>query len=192
MVIRIFGQFSRIIFFNTQIKTMNSKNTQNKQTDVDIAIFAGGCFWGVEYYMKKAHGVKSVAVGYIGGDLENPTYENVCSSTTGHAEAIRINFDPSQTNYEKLAKLFFEVHDPGQTNGQGPDIGEQYRSEIFYIGEEQKETAKKLIKELKQKGVNVVTKLTAASTFYLAENYHQNYYEKTGGTPYCHTYKKRF
>ena len=171
---------------------MNSENAQTNHKHIEEAIFAGGCFWGVEYYMKRAKGVISATVGYIGGNMENPTYEDVCSSQTGHAEAIRILFDPTLIHFETLAKLFFEIHDPEQENRQGPDVGEQYRSEIFYIGEQQREIAQKLIEELKQKGLQVVTKLTPATTFYPAENYHQNYYAKIGGHPYCHAYKKRF
>lgn len=158
----------------------------------ETAIFAGGCFWGVEHHMKLAEGVISTEVGYIGGHVENPTYEQVCTSATGHAEAIRIVYDPTKTNFENLAKLFFEIHDPEQENRQGPDVGLQYRSEIFYLNEEQKQTAQKLINILDGKGYNVVTKLTSATTFYSAENYHQDYYKKTGKLPYCHFYKKRF
>lgn len=158
----------------------------------DTAIFAGGCFWGVEYYMQKAKGVIKTEVGYIGGHTKNPSYEEVCSHTTGYAEAIRIIFDPLKTNYEALTKLFFEIHDPTQVNRQGPDIGDQYRSEIFYFSAEQKEIAEKLINILKQKGYKVATKVTPASTFWRAEDYHQKYYQNNGETPYCHVYMKKF
>jgi len=164
----------------------------NKDKTSDTVIFAGGCFWGVEYYMQKEAGVISTEVGYIGGNKENPTYEEVCSHTTGHAEAIRIAFDPSKTSYEKLARLFFEIHDPTQINRQGPDIGDQYRSEIFYLDIQQLLTAQKLIAILKDKGLKVATKVTPASKFWQAENYHQDYYNHKGGTPYCHVYTKRF
>jgi peptide methionine sulfoxide reductase msrA/msrB len=156
------------------------------------AIFAGGCFWGVEYYMQKARGVISTEVGYIGGKIPNPTYKQVCSHTTGHAEAVKITFDPSVTSYEEIAKLFFEIHDPTQIDGQGPDIGDQYRSEIFYLSEKQKEIAQNLIDILKTKGYKVVTRLTPATTFYKAEDYHQNYYSNNGSKPYCHFYRKKF
>lgn len=158
----------------------------------ETAIFAGGCFWGVEHLMKQLPGIISIEAGYTGGDLENPTYKDVCSQTSGHAEAVRIVFDPSAVSYETLAKRFFEIHDPGQMDGQGPDIGDQYRSEIFYTNEDQKQIAEKLIGMLRRRGCFVVTKVTPASTFWPAEDYHQDYYEKTGKTPYCHTYVKRF
>lgn len=158
----------------------------------DTAIFAGGCFWGVEYYMHKSPGVLSVKSGYIGGHKDHPTYQEVCSGTTGHLEAVEIVFDPSKTDYEKLARLFFEIHDPTQLNHQGPDYGEQYQSAVFYLNDEQKQVAEKLIANLQKKGFNVVTKLRKATTFWVAEDYHQEYYEHKGSTPYCHGYVKRF
>lgn len=163
-----------------------------KEVKMEKAIFAGGCFWGMEYQFQKVDGVKSVISGYIGGSKENPTYKEVCSHSTGHAEAVEITYDASKVNYETLAKLFFEIHDPTQLNFQGPDVGDQYRSEVFYFDDNQKQIAEKLIKILKDKGYHVVTKLTKATKFYNAEDYHQDYYNKTGGTPYCHIYKKRF
>lgn len=159
---------------------------------IETAYFAGGCFWGVEYLFQKEDGVLSTRVGYMGGDKEHPTYEDVCSGTTGHAEAIEVRYDPSATTYEKLARLFFEIHDPTQIDRQGPDVGDQYRSEIFYLNENQKRTAEKLIGVLKDKGYKVATGLKNAGTFWEAETYHQDYYLKTGGQPYCHSYKKRF
>ena len=128
----------------------------------------------------------SVTSGYIGGTKPNPTYEQVCSHTTGYAEAVEVLYDPVRVSYEQLAKLFFEIHDPTQANGQGPDLGDQYRSEIFYTGDDQKVVAEKLIGELKAKGMKVVTKVTPAPQFWPAESYHQHYYAKKGGTPYCH------
>jgi len=165
---------------------------QNPSRTFDTAIFAGGCFWGVEYHFKKVKGVISTRAGYTGGTLNYPTYQEVCSGTTGHAEALEIIFDPQQIAFEDLAKLFFEIHDPTQLNRQGPDVGLQYRSAIFYFNEEQKAIAQKLISTLKSKGFDVVTSLEPATTFWLAEDYHQNYYEKTGKKPYCHIYTKRF
>jgi len=162
------------------------------EAKTDTAIYAGGCFWGVEYYMQKADGVISTEAGFIGGHIKNPTYEEVCSHTTGYAEAVRVIFDPSKTNYEKLTKLFFEIHDPTQVDRQGPDVGDQYRSEIFYVNNQQKEITEKLINILKQKGYHVATRVTQATTFWRAEDYHQHYYEKNGHTPYCHVYVKRF
>jgi peptide methionine sulfoxide reductase msrA/msrB len=168
----------------------DEQNTNTVKTDT--AIFAGGCFWGVEYYFQKSKGVLSTNVGYIGGHKDNPTYEEVCSGKTGHLEATQIIFDPTQTTYENLAKLFFEIHDPTQANGQGPDIGEQYLSSVFYLNDEQKQTAEKLINILKNKGYKVATQLIKATTFWKAEDYHQKYYEKKESLPYCHIYTKRF
>jgi peptide methionine sulfoxide reductase msrA/msrB len=156
------------------------------------AIFAGGCFWGTEHYFKRAKGVISTTVGYIGGRKDNPTYKEVCHGDTGHAEAVEVVFDPDIISYEELVKLFFEIHDPTQVNRQGPDVGEQYRSEIFYLNDEQKAVVEKLIGILENKGYKIATKVTKASTFWKAEDYHQDYYDKTGGSPYCHRYTKRF
>ncbi len=158
----------------------------------DTAIFAGGCFWGVEYYMHKAPGVISTEVGYTGGHGPKPTYKEVCSHKTGYAEAVRIIFDPKKTNFENVAKLFFEIHDPTEINRQGPDIGDQYRSAIFYQNIDQKKTAEQLIDLLKIKGFQVTTQLVPATKFWKAEEYHQQYYTKESGTPYCHRYVKRF
>lgn len=167
---------------------MSSENKLN----VDSAIFAGGCFWGVEHLMQKQNGVISVTSGYIGGNVENPKYEDVKKQLTGHAEAVKIIFDPLIVNYETLTKLFFEIHDFTQADGQGPDIGDQYRSAIFYNSDEQKEIATKLIDILKEKGYDVKTALTPATEFYVAEDYHQDYYEIKGTEPYCHSYSKIF
>lgn len=158
----------------------------------ETAYFAGGCFWGVEHLMQHQEGVISVESGYMGGKTDDPTYEQVCSGKTGHAEVVKIVFDPSKISYNELAKMFFEIHDPTQKGGQGPDIGDQYRSEIFYTSEEQKALAESLIETLRQKGYDVVTRLTPASTFWEAEQYHQDYYERKGTQPYCHRYTKRF
>ena len=163
-----------------------------KETKAERAIFAGGCFWGVEYYFQKAEGVLSTEVGYTGGHRKNPTYEEVCSGTTGHIESIEVTFDPAKTSYEKMARLFFEIHDPTQVNRQGPDIGEQYQSVVFYIDGEQKKIAEQLISVLKEKGYKVATKLKKTKEFWKAEEYHQEYYAKNGHTPYCHAYVNRF
>lgn len=164
----------------------------NNEIKLNTAIFAGGCFWGVEHYMKQLPGVVSVESGYIGGTVENPSYEQVCRKDTGHAEAVRVTYDTTRTDYETVARMFFEIHDPTQADGQGPDIGNQYRSEVFYANDEQKTIANRLIAELRSKGYDVVTAVTPATEFWVAEDYHQNYYNRKGTLPYCHGYTKRF
>lgn len=158
----------------------------------ETAVFAGGCFWGVEHLMQNAPGVLDVSTGYTGGHKDNPSYEDVCAGDTGHIEAVQIVFDKTKTSYETLAKLFFEIHNPCQSDGQGPDIGEQYLSKIFYSTEEQKKTALALIDILKQKGLAVATEVLPAAKFWPAEEYHQKYYQKKGALPYCHARVKRF
>ena len=162
------------------------------ENKTEKAIFASGCFWGTEYHLSKVDGVISTTVGYTGGKMDEPTYEEVCTGKTGHAEATEVIYDPSKVSYEKLAKLFFETHDPSQIDRQGPDVGTQYRSGIFYLNPDQKEIAEKLIAALKGKGLDVATEVTMATTFWNAENYHQDYYDHKGTTPYCHIYTKRF
>lgn len=165
-------------------------DTNNEKTEK--AYFAGGCFWGMEYFFQKEEGVISTRAGYMGGHKKNPTYKEVCSGSTGHAEAIEVLYDPALTSYEKLARLFFEIHDPTQRNRQGPDIGTQYRSAIFYVTDEQKQIAQKLIDTLQDKGYEVATELNRADTFWGAEKYHQDYYALNGHKPYCHIFTKRF
>ena len=153
---------------------------------LDRAVFAGGCFWGVEYYLKNAPGVISTTVGYTGGDVDSATYQQVCTDRTGHAEAVEVVFDPSRTTYEQLARLFFEIHDFTQLNRQGPDVGTQYRSAVFYAGDQQRKVAEGLVAQLKGKGYDVKTQIVPLVRFWPAEVYHQDYYDKTGKTPYCH------
>ncbi|MFC1620161.1 bifunctional methionine sulfoxide reductase B/A protein [Candidatus Neomarinimicrobiota bacterium] len=156
------------------------------------AIFASGCFWGTEYHLGKVDGVISTTAGYTGGHKANPTYKQVCTGKTGHAEAVEVVYDPTRVTYEELARLYFETHDPTQMNRQGPDVGTQYRSAIFYLDDGQKAVAEKLIGLLTDKGYDVATEVTAASAFYEAEDYHQDYYDHKGTLPYCHVYQKKF
>lgn len=160
--------------------------------DSGEAILAGGCFWGVDYYLARVSGVLKVESGYIGGVTLNPTYELVCSKSSGHYEAVRVLYDKATCNYYTLLKRFFEIHDPTQTNGQGPDLGPQYHSAVFYYNGDQKHTAEELIHQLKNKGYDAVTKLLPVETFWPAESYHQNYYAKTQRHPYCHHPVLRF
>lgn len=160
---------------------------------MERALFASGCYWGTEYYLQKVEGVVSTKVGYIGGHVENPTYRQVCLGNTGHAETVEVVYDPEKTDFETLAKLFFETHDPTQINRQGPDVGTQYRSAIFYLDKEQKSVSEKLVKSLETKGYDIATEITKADTFYPEkEDHHQSYYDKKGSTPYCHFYQKKF
>ena len=156
------------------------------------AYFAAGCFWGVEHYFKKLKGVVETTVGYSGGWVENPTYEQVKTGTTGHFETIEVVYDPSVIDYETLVKYFFEIHDFTQTDGQGPDIGPQYLSRIFVQKIQERKIAEKIINLLKDKGFQVATQILKFEKFYPAEDYHQDYYQKTGALPYCHFRRKIF
>ncbi len=158
----------------------------------ETAIFAGGCFWGLEHLFMQQDGVLKTEAGYTGGYLENPSYQDVCSGTTGHAEAVRIVFDPSMISYEELAKLFFEIHDPTQMNRQGADTGTQYRSAVFYTSEEQKVTSERLVTLLNDRGYRVVTEIDPASVFWPSEDYHQQYYEKNSINSHCASRVRRF
>ena len=152
------------------------------------ATFGAGCFWGVEATFRETPGVSETAVGYEGGKLANPTYQDVCTDRTGHAEVVEVKYDPEKVSYEKLLTIFFENHDPTTLNRQGPDHGSQYRSAIFYHSPEQKETSEKVKAALDAQGVfkrPIVTEIVPAQTFYRAEEYHQQYLEKRGLST-CH------
>ncbi|MFH1531970.1 MAG: bifunctional methionine sulfoxide reductase B/A protein [Pseudomonadota bacterium] len=156
------------------------------------AFFAGGCFWGVEHLLAQQDGVLSVTSGYMGGHKDDPSYEEVCTGATGHAEAVRVVFDPARVSYETLARLFFEIHDPTQVNRQGPDFGTQYRSAVFVAGATQRRIAEGLIRTLESQGLDVATEVQDAVTFWPAAEVHQDYYQRTGKAPTCHMRVKRF
>jgi peptide methionine sulfoxide reductase msrA/msrB len=156
------------------------------------AYFAGGCFWGVEYHFEKLDGVKEVLSGYMGGDVKNPSYREVSRGDSGHLEVVEVLYDSKVVDYESLAKLFFEIHNSEQKNGQGPDIGSQYLSAVFVSDSKEKIIIEKLINILKKKGINTATKILDKKEFYEAEDYHQDYYLKHNKKPYCHAYKKIF
>lgn len=147
---------------------------------MSTAMFGAGCFWSVEHAFRQVEGVTETEVGYAGGTVENPTYELVCSDTTGHAEVVRVRYDPAVLPYDKLLDTFFTCHDPTQRDRQGPDVGKQYRSAIFFFDEAQREAAERKI-ELLKKDRDIATQIVPAATFYRAEEYHQRYIEKNGG-----------
>lgn len=156
------------------------------------AIFACGCFWGTQHHFSKSKGVLRTFAGYTGGSEVCPSYVDVRSHNTHHVEAVIVEYDPALTDYETLCKLFFEIHDPAQTDGVGPDLGPQYRSCIFYADDAQKATAESLMAFLRSRGYEVNTLLLPAGDFYVAEDYHQDYYSRTGGDPYCHIRERKF
>ena len=160
--------------------------------NIEVGIFACGCFWGTQHHFQKQKGVQKTLAGYTGGEEAFPTYADVRDHKTHHVEAIIVEYNPEEVSYESLCKLFFEIHDPAQTDGVGPDIGSQYRSCIFYRDENQKETAERVIQILRDKGDEVNTLLLPEEPCYIGEAYHQNYYEKTGGEPYCHMRTRKF
>ena len=164
----------------------------DKDKNIRKAYFASGCFWGTEYWFMKATGVNATAVGFMGGPIDNPSYSQVKTGTTGHLECVEVEYDADKTSYENLVTLFFETHDFTQTDGQGPDIGTQYLSCLFYTNETEKAMAENYIRRLERMGYRVATQLRPAAIFWIAEDYHQQYYEQKGTRPYCHSYKKIF
>lgn len=152
------------------------------------AVFGGGCFWCIEAVFQRLTGVKHAESGYMGGHVDNPTYRQVCGGDTGHVEVVRVTFDPDEISYRELLDVFFSVHDPTTLNRQGNDVGEQYRSVIFYTDEEQQRIAEDVIAEMtagKEFSEPIVTAVEPATTFYPAEGYHQNYYNENSRQPYC-------
>ncbi len=157
--------------------------------NMQLATFGGGCFWGVEYFFAQTEGVTGTAVGYMGGTLDNPTYQAVCANRTGHAEVVQVTYDPAQVTYEDLLKLFFDLHDPTQVNRQGPDVGSQYRTVIFFHTPEQETVARAFKDKFDASGEferPIATTIAAAAKFWRAEEYHQHYFQKKGIVPTCH------
>lgn len=178
------------------VKAAIEKCTQielyTKPEDVSVAVFAGGCFWGVQHHFGKMEGVLRTLVGYTGGEESSPSYHDVRNHLTHHVEAVLVEYDAAKVTYTDLCKLFFEIHDPAQTDGVGEDIGPQYRSCVFYADDEQKAETARLMDVLRDKGFEVNTLLLPLQEFWIGEEYHQRYYEKTGGEPYCHFRIKKF
>ncbi len=168
-----------------------NENGMNEE-GLEKAYFAGGCFWGVEHQLEKLAGVLDVRSGYMGGTAENPSYADVSTGATGHAETVEVTFDSARISYREVAKRFFEIHDPTELNRQGPDVGSQYRSAVFFANDEQRRISEQLIDSLRERGYAVVTVVLPAETFFQAEEYHQDYYGRSGGTPYCHVPVDRF
>jgi peptide methionine sulfoxide reductase msrA/msrB len=174
------------------VNSVSLKLIADNPRKIKKAYFGGGCFWGVEHLLQDVNGVISVVSGYAAGETINPTYKEVCSGKTGHAEVVEVTYDSVLISYENLAKQFFEIHNPTQKNFQGPDRGTQYRSIVIVENVEEREIVNSLIDLLKSKGLDVVTEVVDKTEFYKAEEYHQDYYEKKGGSPYCHFKVERF
>jgi peptide-methionine (S)-S-oxide reductase len=164
------------------------RGIMSEKMNREVATLAGGCFWCLEAVYDDLKGIDSVESGYMGGNVANPTYKQVCTGTTGHAEVIRITFDPAVISFRDLLEVFFTIHDPTTLNRQGGDVGTQYRSAIFYHSEEQRSVAGQVIAELTSQGIweaPIVTQVTPAGTFYQAEDYHQEYFRQNSSQPYC-------
>ena len=167
---------------------MNNNNNTNNNNKTEIATLANGCFWCTEAIFERVKGVKSIIPGYAGGTVKNPSYDQVCTGETGHAESIQIEFDPKVTSFEKILDIFWHTHDPTTLNRQGNDVGTQYRSAIFYHDKTQKEIAERSRNELEKENVyndSIVTEITPFKNFYVAEDDHKNYYEKHHDASYC-------
>jgi peptide-methionine (S)-S-oxide reductase len=167
---------------------MDTSTNQSEPSDqLEVATLGGGCFWCLEPIFDDLRGIVSVESGYAGGHRPNPTYEQVCTGTTGHAEVVRVTFNPREVSYEELLRIFFSFHDPTTLNRQGADVGTQYRSVIFYHSPEQMKTAEEVIRSLQDEGVwkGIVTQVVPADTFYQAEDYHQEYFANNARQPYC-------
>lgn len=177
-----------LIISSTLQAQKNQKNTKNMNDKIAVATFGNGCFWCTEAIFQQLKGVQKVMPGYTGGSLKNPTYKEVCSGLTGHAEAIQITYDPNEISYRELLDVFFYTHNPTTLNRQGNDVGTQYRSAIFYQDENQKQDAEKIIQQLTQEKVyddSIVTEIVPLTVFYTAEDYHKDYYINNKNQPYC-------
>lgn len=190
------------VFFGERFTKLNTRYCINSialdfvpfkdVSDTEEIILAAGCFWGVEYHFGKLNGVLKTEVGYTDGFCDNPSYEQVCNTNTFHIEAVRIIYDPKIIDYKHIIQFFFEIHNFQQEDGQGPDIGHQYLSNIFYYSEVQEKVANNIIHQLQDMGYKVVTKLKPVTTFWKAEDYHQKYYNKNGQMPHFHKWEKIF
>lgn len=183
------GQKSRVAESTTFQQMNQNSNNKDNSTHSAVATFGAGCFWCTEAQFQQLKGVSKVVSGYMGGSMKNPSYKEVCTGSTGHAEVTNVYYDPSVISFDELLAAFFVSHDPTQLNRQGNDIGTQYRSVVFYHDAEQQTKAEGYIKKLNEEKVypsNIVTEVSAADTFYAAEDYHQNYYNQNGSEPYCH------
>lgn len=189
------GLFLAVFVFGLPLTTRvladapgSSAHSVSTETGEQLAVLAGGCFWCTEAVFERMEGVNDVVSGYIGGHVENPTYQQVCGKKTGHAEAVQVYFDPTKTSFEELLEVFFKVHDPTTLNRQGEDSGPQYRSSIFYQDDAQKQIAENYIKKLDESGEfrrPVVTLLEPSAKFYVAEEYHQDYFRRNPNANYC-------
>jgi peptide-methionine (S)-S-oxide reductase len=176
------------MILNIQMHPATAMDAQRGEPDTDTATFASGCFWCTEAIFQQLEGVVSVMSGFTGGDIKNPSYREVCNGTTGHAEAVRIIYEPSKVSYIQLLEVFFQTHDPTTLNRQGADVGTQYRSAIFYHNEKQQEEAERTLMALDASGAYddpIVTEITRAGAFYPAEDYHQDYFNNNSTAPYC-------
>lgn len=181
-----------ILLFATSV-AIGQKNTHKEKQmenyeNLELATFGSGCFWCVEAIFQRVNGVEKVVSGYAGGHVKNPTYKEVCQGTTGHAEVCQLSYNPNIVRFEELLEVFWQTHDPTTLNRQGNDVGTQYRSAVFYHNDEQKELAKKYKKKLNESGAfnnPIVTEIKAYKTMYVAEDYHQNYFNENGSQPYC-------
>jgi methionine-S-sulfoxide reductase len=172
-----------------ELNSQTKKEMLDSEEGYQMATFAGGCFWGTEYVFQQVPGVKSTAVGFMGGRVDNPTYKQICYTDTNHAEVVQLRYEPGQISYEKLVKVFFKTHDPTTLNRQGPDVGTQYRSAIFYHNEQQKQIAEKAKAAFDTFGEfkdPIVTEIVPAKEFWEAEDYHQDYFKKNPNHPACH------